>query len=92
MGCDPGAALTAAALRAEPPMLTTTAAATPVTPAIPNVPLPTFGGEQFWSDELVYQGWRIQLNALTGFQYRAVLRRQAGMFRPRLTDGDERRS
>jgi hypothetical protein len=27
---------------------------------------PTFGGEQFWSDEFIYQGWRIQLNALTG--------------------------
>ncbi|HZN32985.1 MAG TPA: lipase [Pirellulaceae bacterium] len=30
-----------------------------------NVPLPTLGGEQFWSDELVYQGWRIQQNVLT---------------------------
>jgi pimeloyl-ACP methyl ester carboxylesterase len=30
-----------------------------------NWPLPTLGGEQFWSDEHVYQGWRIQHNALT---------------------------
>src|SRR5262245_34292115 len=30
-----------------------------------NIPLPTLGGEQFWSDELVYEGWRIQQNVLT---------------------------
>src|SRR5690349_18171564 len=34
-------------------------------PAPVNLPLPTLGGEQFWSDELVYQGWRIQQNVLT---------------------------
>ncbi len=26
---------------------------------------PTFGGKQFWSDELVFHGWRIQRSALT---------------------------
>src|SRR5262245_2500556 len=34
-------------------------------PAPVNIPLPTLGGEQFWSDELVYQSWRIQQNVLT---------------------------
>src|SRR5215207_4371886 len=34
-------------------------------PAPVNLPLPTLGGEQFWSDELVYQGWRIQQNVLS---------------------------
>ena len=28
--------------------------------------LPTLGGMQFWQDELVYHGWRIQRNVLTG--------------------------
>ena len=36
-----------------------------VEPAPVNLAFPTFGGEQFWSDELVYQGWRIQQHALT---------------------------
>jgi len=31
-----------------------------------NIPLPTLGGEQFWSDELVIRGWRIQQNVLSG--------------------------
>lgn len=31
-----------------------------------NVPLPTFGGVQFWSDELCFWDWRIQRNAYTG--------------------------
>src|SRR4029434_10741913 len=54
-------ALTVGELRAEPPALPTTVA----TPGPLNLALPTLGGEQFWSDELVYQGWRIQRNALT---------------------------
>ena len=29
-------------------------------------PLPTLGGKQFWTDELVYAGWRIQRNAWSG--------------------------
>lgn len=29
-------------------------------------PLPTLGGRQFWSDRLVYAGWRIQENVITG--------------------------
>ena len=29
----------------------------------PNLRMPTFGGKQFWSDELVHGGWRIQRNA-----------------------------
>jgi hypothetical protein len=32
----------------------------------PNIPSITLGGEQFWSDELVRNGWRVQVNALTG--------------------------
>jgi len=36
-----------------------------VEPAPINLALPTLGGEQFWSDELVYRGWRIQQNVLT---------------------------
>lgn len=32
----------------------------------PNFPTATWGGKQFWSDELVFRGWRIQLNVLTG--------------------------
>jgi pimeloyl-ACP methyl ester carboxylesterase len=31
-----------------------------------GVPLPTLGGLQFWSDELLFHQWRIQRNALTG--------------------------
>jgi hypothetical protein len=34
--------------------------------APPNFPTGTLGGSQFWSDELVLRGWRIQQNALTG--------------------------
>jgi len=33
---------------------------------MPNIALPTFGAKQFWADVLVYAGWRIQENALTG--------------------------
>jgi pimeloyl-ACP methyl ester carboxylesterase len=36
------------------------------TPAPINFPTATMGGVQFWSDELVFRGWRIQQNALTG--------------------------
>jgi len=31
-----------------------------------NIPTYTLGGKQFWSDERLYGGWRIQRNALTG--------------------------
>ena len=31
-----------------------------------DVPSPTFGGMQFWSDELVHHDWRIQRNVVTG--------------------------
>ncbi|MDX1945942.1 MAG: lipase [Pirellulaceae bacterium] len=31
-----------------------------------NFPTGTFGGQQFWSDELVHGEWRIQQNVLTG--------------------------
>jgi hypothetical protein len=34
--------------------------------ALSNFPTATFGGPQFWSDELVLRDWRIQQNALTG--------------------------
>ena len=30
-----------------------------------NIPFPTFGGKQFWSDQVVYCGWRIQKNVYT---------------------------
>ncbi len=32
----------------------------------PNIPSFTFGGEQFWSDECVRNGWRVQLNVMSG--------------------------
>ncbi len=35
-------------------------------PGKPNVPAPTLGGKQFWSDELLFRDWRIQRNVLTG--------------------------
>ncbi|MHA1153691.1 MAG: esterase/lipase family protein [Alphaproteobacteria bacterium] len=31
-----------------------------------NLPAPTWGGNQMWRDSLVFAGWRIQENALTG--------------------------
>lgn len=31
-----------------------------------NFPTATLGGTQFWSDELIFHRWRIQLNAFTG--------------------------
>jgi pimeloyl-ACP methyl ester carboxylesterase len=40
------------------------ARSSPVTPANPVTK--TMGGTQFWSDELVFRGWRIQQNVLTG--------------------------
>jgi len=30
-----------------------------------NIRAPTFGGKQFWADELVFRSWRIQRNVLT---------------------------
>lgn len=32
----------------------------------PNVPFPTLGGKQFWTDHRWKAGWRIQKNAVTG--------------------------
>ena len=32
---------------------------------LPNIPMPTMGGKQFWSDTFYQKGWRIQKNALT---------------------------
>jgi pimeloyl-ACP methyl ester carboxylesterase len=48
-------------VRAETPMIVPVSTSAP-----PNLVMSTRGGEQFWSDELVYQGWRIQQNAFTG--------------------------
>jgi pimeloyl-ACP methyl ester carboxylesterase len=35
-------------------------------PAPLNLPTPTLGGTQFWTDLLLFRDWRIQQNALTG--------------------------
>lgn len=32
----------------------------------PNVEIPTMGGQIFWTDERVCDGWRLQLNSVTG--------------------------
>ncbi len=32
----------------------------------PNLPAPTWGGKQFWTDELLFHDWRIQRNVFTG--------------------------
>jgi pimeloyl-ACP methyl ester carboxylesterase len=42
------------------------AAAMAADPGKPNLPAPTLGGKQFWSDELLFREWRIQRNVLTG--------------------------
>jgi len=34
--------------------------------ALPNLPLPTLGGKQFWSDVRWRSGWRVQRHAWTG--------------------------
>ena len=34
--------------------------------SIPDLPMPTLGGKQFWADELFFHQWRIQRNVLTG--------------------------
>jgi pimeloyl-ACP methyl ester carboxylesterase len=34
--------------------------------AWPNIPMPTLGGVQFWTDRYIHSGWRIQENAVTG--------------------------
>ncbi len=34
--------------------------------AWPNIPFPTLGGKQFWTDRYLYSGWRIQENVITG--------------------------
>ena len=33
----------------------------------PNLPLWTLGGKQFWADQYVFAGWRIQQNVFTGY-------------------------
>ena len=33
---------------------------------LPNIPLPTLGGKQFWADHYLNAGWRIQKNVFTG--------------------------
>jgi hypothetical protein len=38
----------------------------PPEPTNPNLPMRTLGGMQFWADELVRCGWRIQRNVFTG--------------------------
>ena len=52
-------------------------------PGKPNVPAPTLGGKQFWSDELLFRDWRIQRNVLTA-NYRLLdendVRRAWGTF------------
>ena len=53
-----------ALLAADPKPGSETAPATPPR-AKPNVPAVTFGGKQFWTDELLYRQWRIQYNVLT---------------------------
>lgn len=51
--------------------------------AAPNLPFPTLGGKQFWADEQVDHGWRIQRHLLTG-HYRLLdrfdIRRAWGRF------------
>ena len=37
----------------------------PDQPMNPNVVIPTLGGMQFWSDEVVRCGWRVQRNVFT---------------------------
>lgn len=32
----------------------------------PNIPTPTLGGQQFWTDYQWHNGWRLQQNAVTG--------------------------
>ncbi len=34
--------------------------------SLPNVPFPTFGGKQFWTDHVWRNDWRIQQNEVTG--------------------------
>lgn len=36
------------------------------TAILPNIPFPTLGGKQFWTDRYLFSGWRIQENAVTG--------------------------
>lgn len=66
-------------------VLATATAAAADPPAKPNVNVatPTLGGKQFWTDELLFRGWRIQRNVLTG-NYRLLdendVRRAWGSF------------
>lgn len=53
-------------VRCEDPARVDSEALPVASPAPLNFPTATLGGVQFWSDELVFRGWRIQQNALTG--------------------------
>jgi hypothetical protein len=55
-------AAVASPICAQTPLPMATAAPVP----LPSLALSTLGGEQFWSDELVYGAWRVQRNVLTG--------------------------
>ena len=33
--------------------------------SLPNIPMPTMGGEVFWNDIASYNGWRLQQNMIT---------------------------
>jgi pimeloyl-ACP methyl ester carboxylesterase len=62
------ASLTASlrALRAGEPATPTPTAESEGYAMKPNVPTPTWGGKQFWTDELLFHDWRIQRNVFTG--------------------------
>lgn len=51
--------------------------------SVPNADSKTFGGKQFWTDEVVFHEWRIQRNAISG-HYRLLddqdIRRAWGKF------------
>lgn len=53
-------------VQAEPPQFVDAAGEEAVSSELPNLPLLTIGGGQFWSDELVFHHWRIQKNVLSG--------------------------
>lgn len=51
-----------------PPLLPASPASEQVTAGAaprPNLATPTLGGTQFWADELIFRGWRIQRQTLT---------------------------
>ena len=36
------------------------------TDVLPNIEAPTLGGLQYWGDQLIFRGWRVQRHVLTG--------------------------